>query len=305
MKWTRHIYATLALGTLITCGVVIQPAGPALAASDIDKKPAKVLFGSVAKPANVKPRVYGKYTRGCIAGARELALDGPHHQAMRPSRNRNWGHPDTVDVVLRVAEAAVKKAGWPTLLVGDLTQPRGGPMLSGHASHQAGLDADIWLRPGLEKRFTPKEREEVSATSMLTSIKVAPKDLKVDRKKWGPGQIKVIKAAATDKRVARIFVNPAIKKALCKDVKKDRGWLAKVRPWYGHHYHFHVRLKCPKDSPACKGQAAVGSNPGCGKSLAYWFTDKPYAKRKKPVKFAPPLKIAALPRACRKVLTAE
>jgi hypothetical protein len=38
--------------------------------------------------------------------------------------------------------------GWGKgLYIGDISQPRGGPMTSGHASHQIGLDADIWMLP--------------------------------------------------------------------------------------------------------------------------------------------------------------
>jgi len=47
----------------------------------------------------------------------------------------------------------------------------------------------------------------------------------------------VIRAAAQEPRVERIFVNAAIKKALCREAKGDRSWLAKMRPWYGHDYH--------------------------------------------------------------------
>ena len=63
---------------------------------------------------------------------------------MRLSRNRNWGHPKLVEFLERLS-AKGAKVGWPGLLVGDMAQPRGGPMLTGHASHQVGLDADIWL----------------------------------------------------------------------------------------------------------------------------------------------------------------
>jgi penicillin-insensitive murein endopeptidase len=118
----------------------------------------------------------------------------------------------------------------------------------------------------------------------------------------------VIKAAALDPQVERIFVNAAIKKALCRDTKgdHDRSWLTKVRPYWGHDYHFHVRLYCPSDSPECKGQPAPPAGDGCGKDLDWWFSDavlhpKPSPEPEKP---RPPKTMASLPAACRAVLAA-
>ena len=53
----------------------------------------------------------------------------------------------------------------------------------------------------------------------------------------------------------RIFVNAAIKKALCREAKGDRYWLCKVRPMYGHDYHFHIRIKCPPGAGECEQPA--------------------------------------------------
>ena len=64
-----------------------------------------------------------------MAGGAALPVDGPAWQVMRLSRNRNWGHPDLVALVERLAIEAKEKDGWNGLLVGDLAQPRGGPML--------------------------------------------------------------------------------------------------------------------------------------------------------------------------------
>ena len=129
-------------------------------------RPAKVLFGAAKTPAPLAARAIGFYAKGCLAGATALPIDGPAWQAMRLSRNRNWGHPDLVALVEKLAHrGASKHDSWPGLLVGDLSQPRGGPMLTGHASHQVGLDADIWLMPMPDRRLTEKEREDLSATS--------------------------------------------------------------------------------------------------------------------------------------------
>ncbi len=256
---------------------------------------AKQLFGTVKDAADLKPAAHGTYTRGCLAGGRRLAEDGEAWQAMRLSRNRNWGHPNLVAYVERLARDAKKLDGWPGLLVGDLAQPRGGPMLTGHASHQLGLDADIWMLPAPGRTYTKSERENVSSISVVKNRR------EINSKTWTTGHAKLLKRAASYNEVARIFVNPPIKKALCKWAKGDRGWLRKIRAWYGHTYHFHVRLKCPRDSKGCRDQGAPPSGDGCGSELKWWLSDGPY-KKKKPTKFKPELKLSDLPKACKSVL---
>jgi penicillin-insensitive murein endopeptidase len=230
-----------------------QPSKPKLVLRG--SQPAKDYFGYVDGPAPLKARAIGSYAKGCLAGGSMLPTDGPTWQAMRLSRNRNWGHPELIDFLKDLAKDA-PGLGWNGLLVGDLAQPRGGPMVSGHASHQIGLDADIWLTEMPQRRLTPEEREQISAISMLKGrLDVKGADRSVDPKKWTDIHARLIRRAASDKRVARIFVNPTIKKALCEfETSRDRAWLRKVRPWWGHHYHFHVRLSCPSGSGGCKNQ---------------------------------------------------
>jgi len=264
--------------------------------------PAKQLFGAVTTPAPLAARAIGFYARGCLAGARPLAVDGPAWQAMRLSRNRNWGHPALIAWLERFAKEAKASDGWPGLLVGDISQPRGGPMLTGHASHQVGLDADIWLTPMPDRRLTPREREEMSAVSMLASDRVS-----VDPALWDDTRAKIIKRAASAPEVDRIFVHPAIKKALCEAAPRlgtERAWLEKVRPYWGHHYHFHVRLHCPKDSPACKPQDPVPGGDGCGQELTDWLkrVAEPPKPSAKPAPPKPPITLAGLPAECRTVL---
>ena len=266
---------------------------------------AKEIFGKQKKPVPLKARAIGSYARGCLAGAKPLPVDGPAWQAMRLSRNRNWGHPVLVDLLERLAVTAKEKDGWPGLLVGDLAQPRGGPMLTGHASHQIGLDADVWLNPMPDYKMSRKERENRSAVSMLADDKVS-----IDPKIWTPEHAKLIKRAASYREVARIFVHPAIKKALCSWAdKKDRAWLRKIRPWWGHHYHFHIRISCPPGSPGCKNQPVVGAGDGCGKEVKGWLRKvRPPKVVKKPTKPAKPkrrMTIAQLPNACADLVRAD
>ena len=177
---------------------------------------ARQLFGAAKTPAPLAARAIGFYAKGCLAGAAALPIDGAAWQAMRLSRNRNWGHPKLVALVEKLALEAKQHDGWPGLLVGDLSQPRGGPMLTGHASHQVGLDADIWLTPMPDRRLTEQEREDLSATSMLAADEVS-----VDPKVWTDAHVRLLKRAASYAGVERIFVHPAIKKALCDAAAKD------------------------------------------------------------------------------------
>jgi penicillin-insensitive murein endopeptidase len=273
---------------------------PPLAKPNDPATPAKELFGRKTEPANLEARTIGFYAKGCLAGGMALPINGKTWQVMRLSRNRNWGHPSLMQFLERLADQA-PKTGWHGLLVGDMSQPRGGPMITGHASHQVGLDADIWLTPMPDRELSREEREEMSATMVVAENR---KD--VDPKVWTPAHVAVIKAAAQDPNVARMFVNAAIKKALCRDAGSDRAWLSKVQPWWGHDYHFHVRLNCPADSPACTPQPARPAGDGCGKELDHWFTDAELHPKPDPTPPKPRTgpKMAELPAACRQVLLA-
>ena len=261
---------------------------PKKAAPAPPKRPhveARAIFGAMATAAPLEARAIGFYAKGCLAGAHPLPIDGPVWQAMRLSRNRNWGHPDMIALVEQLARDADARDGWPGLLVGDISQPRGGPMLSGHASHQIGLDADIWLTPMPDRRLSEKEREELPATSML-----GPDGILVDPNVWTPAHARLIRRAASYPEVERVLVHPGIKKALCEDASAERAELTKIRPYWGHHYHMHIRIACPKGSTTCQAQPPVPADDGCGKEVDDWL-----ALLRKPVKPAPPPDHAAKP----------
>ena len=158
---------------------------PPLANPNDPNTPAKELFGRKVLPAAMPTRVLGFYAHGCIAGAEGLPINGDNWQVMRLSRNRNWGHPHLVALVKRLAGKAHRDAGWPGILVGDMSQPRGGPMLTGHASHQVGLDADIWLTPMPNRQLSRNEREEMSAVMMVRNDR-----LDIDR---APGRRRILR----------------------------------------------------------------------------------------------------------------
>ena len=234
---------------------------------------ANQLFGAMRDGSDQRPLAVGTYAKGCLAGSVQLPETGPTWQAMRLSRNRNWGHPDLIAFVGRLGEAAVSRAGWAGIYVGDMSQPRGGPMTSAHQSHQTGLDADIWMLPPRRLNLTRRDRENLSSVSVRSADQTSVTDA------FTPGHMAVLRAAALDPAVDRIFVTPPVKIAMCNAAIGNTDWLQKIRPLQGHHYHFHVRLKCPRGSRgACQTQRpsvaelSKGGN-GCDETLNWWVTD--------------------------------
>src|ERR1700760_374098 len=304
----RLILLSLLIPVAIASAALAQDKGidprllPPLANPNDPHLGAKELFARKLLPAAMPTRVVGFYAKGCIAGAEALPINGDTWQVMRLSRNRNFAHPDLVALLKRLSEKAHRDAGWPGILVGDMSQPRGGPMFTGHASHQIGLDADVWLTPMPNRTLSRNEREEMSAVMMVRADR-----LDIDPNTWTPQHLSVIRDAAQEPSVERIFVNAAIKKALCREAKGDRSWLAKIRPMYGHDYHFHIRIKCPAGSTTCESQPESTEGEACSAAdLAYWFKDEVLHPKPpvEPAKPKPPLTLAQLPAECRQVLAA-
>jgi len=264
-------------------------------------EPAKELFAAVKLPSEGKSRVIGYYSKGCLAGAVELPITGPTWQVMRLSRNRNWGHPELIRFIKRFSADATKATGWHGILIGDMAQPRGGPLPFGHVSHQVGLDVDIWYTPMPDHVLTRKQRQTMSATHMVAANRLTV------NKNFTTADAAFLRTVAQEPGVERVLVNAAIKKKMCElEGKHHYAWMAKLRPWYGHTSHIHVRLKCPAGSPHCRHQPAVPDGDGCGKkALAYWFSDR--VLHPKPAKHPKPRKqimLANLPAACKTVLNA-
>ncbi|MEO1139356.1 MAG: penicillin-insensitive murein endopeptidase [Pseudomonadota bacterium] len=263
---------------------------------------AKQLFGAKRSGSKQSPRPFGSYAKGCIAGGVQLPETGPTWQAMRLSRNRNWGHPEMIDYIQRLSKFAATQPGWAGLYVGDISQPRGGPMLSGHRSHQMGLDADFWMLPPKRLNLSRAERESLSSISLRRSNGAYTNG------NYTRQHHEIMKAAAKDPRTARIFVFPGAKVRMCKEETGDRSWLRKIRPWYGHHYHFHVRLKCPKGSSGCVDQAAPPPGDGCA-DAEQWVKNilnpPPPAPNAPPPKPRRELSMRDLPGQCVAVLQSE
>jgi penicillin-insensitive murein endopeptidase len=248
-------------------------------------------WASFTSPALGSARPIGSYDNGCLVGGQMLPSRGRGYQVVRLSQRRYYGHPETIAYIEDLA-AQVAAEGLGRLVVGDIAMPRGGPFRTGHRSHQNGLDVDLWLEldvPPLGGRAG--ERRE--PRSMVRGDEI-------DRALWSDRQAELLRLAASDPRVSRIFVHPVIKRELCERRWPDRSWLQVVRPWYGHRAHLHVRLNCPPGAPDCEPQKPIPPGDGCGAELASWFEPPSGApSRPKPRVTRP------LPAACQALLAGD
>ncbi len=264
--------------------------GGTAAAQDISRA---ATWGAAVLPAAGPARIIGGTSLGCIAGAEQLPADGPGWQAVRVSRNRHWGHPAMVAWVQGFA-AAARAQGLPDLYIGDLSQPRGGPMTYGHASHQTGIDADIWLDVNPKPRLAPAQRETIPIVSL-----VLPDETGVDPRVFTDRHVALIRLAAQQRGLDRLLVNHAIKRELCRR-HRGEAWLRRVRPWRGHDSHMHIRLPCPAGQPECRDIGPPPAGDGCDASLDWWLT--PEARTPAPRRPGPPPR---MPAACAGVLAAR
>jgi len=234
-------------------------------------------------PAQGEAAPIGGYSAGCLRGAAELPLDGPGYQVMRPSRMRYYGHPDLIGVIERLGRK-LQERHLGDVMVGDMSQPRGGPAPNGHSSHQTGLDVDLWFWQPEEAAHGSLSRAAREASSARSAVDLQhPGILKELRERV----LTLLQFTAQDEHVARIFVHPLIKRDACSAAPRGRtqaaarAWLKKVRPWYGHDDHFHVRLACPASATDCVTQAPLPEGDGCGSDLAYWLSPAAEEDRKK------------------------
>lgn len=247
-------------------------------------------WSEVSRPSPGPTEVIGSSANGCIGGAETLPQTGPGYVSIRRYRNRYYGHPSLIRFVQNIGRIHQRQTDH-LMMVGDLSQPRGGRMSSGHRSHQNGLDVDIWFALAAS---ASQAGSFDNATDPRSMVRPGAKDVS---DAWGQEQYELIETAARQPVVDRIFVNPAIKRELCETARGDRSWLRKVRPWWGHDAHFHVRLVCPAGSGQCDAQPPVPAGDGCGSELAWWFKDHPSSKAK-----SKPAPAPAAPSACYAVL---
>ena len=183
-------------------------------------------------------------------------------------------------------------------------------MSYGHASHQSGLDIDVWFgvdqkyqkgkqakqvrktkKQGKKQKWSEKKLRKALFEVRHPSLIKGPREL-INKEVWSARHETLLMIAAKRPEVARIFIHFRIKEKMCKlyraraESKKNPAplWLRKLRPWYGHHQHFHIRLHCPKDSDECKAQGPLPEGPGC-EGLS-WFSRKEKRERRREKKRA-------------------
>lgn len=219
---------------------------------------------TVKHPTSGPTEVYGSYANGCFSGGITIPLKQDGYEQVRPSRNRNYGTPNIMSFVESLNQFGLHNKR--IIILGDIAQPRGGPANFGHASHQTGLDIDIWLEDR-QNHLSNNLREKLSTPSVVN-----PGNGTINNH-WKPFYRDLLHHAATYSETERIFVNPVIKAKLC-ETETDKAWLEKLRPWYGHDSHFHVRLKCPTGSTGCIAQAPIPRGSGCDTNLQNWMNDQ-------------------------------
>ena len=302
MKLTAILTLTATLALAACASVGEEESAGYVAVRQADSRPARQIFGSFEAASEGRSRAIGGYARGCLAGAEQLPETGPTWQAMRLSRNRNWAHPAMVDFLQDLSRFAATQPGWEGLYVGDISQPRGGPV-TGHASHQIGMDADVWMLPPQRLDLSRAERENLSAVSLRRERGAYVNDL------WTEQNWAILREAASDPRVARIFLFPGAVVWMCDNETGNRDYLRRIRPWYGHDAHFHVRLNCPSGSPGCVDQAPPPPGDGCAEAREWQanILNPPPPTPPDPDAPAPAprgeLTLADLPQQCTRVLS--
>jgi penicillin-insensitive murein endopeptidase len=298
----RRFAAVVALGLAalqmpsVDLGAQGTAAQPPVRRSAAERRALFAKWASLSTPLAGPPSAIGFYAAGCLQGAQTLPLDGDGYAVMRPSRRRYFGHPALIDYLTRLAAATHERTGR-LLLIGDMAPPRGGPMLSGHASHQTGLDADVWLTTRTA-RPTASQRERLGAPSYV-----------VGRKRLRPAftraQASLLAEAANHDEINRIFVSPPIKRYMCREYP-EAPWLYRLRGWWGHEDHFHVRLLCPSGDASCTDQDPLNpADNGCGAELDWWFSAEADQQWRDILASTAPRQFPELPAACSAMTAAR
>ncbi|MDX1949745.1 MAG: penicillin-insensitive murein endopeptidase [Rickettsiales bacterium] len=243
----------------------------------------------------------GTHNNGCMLYSAELSKNSQDYKLPRVERGHNYGHPEMVEL-LEDYSYRVKQMTGKELLIADISKKNGGPVFMLHSSHQTGLDADIWFT-----LYDAKQNLSSEDIKTLQPLNMADEKGKSVSSFWGSNQEDILKLFAQNDKVDRIFVNYNIKNYYCSKFKNE-DWQKKIRPWWGHNEHFHIRLKCPKNSEECISKGQEIKNDGCGSELAWWFSDEakqPKSKKEAEAKLTEEQILERLPNRCKEILKDE
>jgi penicillin-insensitive murein endopeptidase len=201
------------------------------------------------------------YSGGSLFNADLLPAEGFGYVKIHRPRQRGYGSFDLVEIL---KDAAAKmQIAFPSrdrTMIGDMSAEHGG-YISGHASHQNGLDADVAYI-----RVDQTEQDPESTSGFHESF---VRNGKVTENFDYPRNWAYAKTLISTGRVQRIFVNAAIKKGFCawakavNEMESERETLKRLRVISGHTDHFHIRITCPRNSPSCKPQEDMSEDTGC------------------------------------------
>lgn len=287
------LVSTIAFASPSDDGGVV-PAVPPTIQGPSPAKSLDLRWSHQSTPTPGPARAIGQPGAGCLEGAVALPLQGPGWLIARPQRHREFGHPLLVAFLRNLAKAA-RRQRLGTITIGDMGQARGGPTPSGHRSHQNGLDVDVWYGPAVAATAGKKEATlQPPSVVDMRSNKMLPA--------WNDRAARLVRTAAEDPTVDRIFVHPAVKRTLCKERSQRGPWLRRVRPWWGHQDHFHVRLRCPLDNEDCVDTKPLPPGDGCDASLAWWFSSDAHATAEKRGKETPGETAPPMPEKCEELV---
>lgn len=203
----------------------------------------------------------GFYSNGSLENASHTGDSSPDFVKLFLWRDRAWSTFD-MSTILQTTAASVHALhpDGERMQIGDIAQKVGG-FLSGHASHQNGLDADVAY-------FRKDHHEQDPAVNGFAYIYVQKGgvlDPVFDvARNWD-----AYKAIADTGRLDRIFMDPVIKRGFCAyakttgELESRKELLRRLRPLENHQDHFHVRITCPIDSPKCQAQLPPPEGDGC------------------------------------------
>jgi penicillin-insensitive murein endopeptidase len=203
----------------------------------------------------------GFYSRGNLKFANLLPTEGFGFVHLFRPRDRGHG---TYDLIYVITESARRlQELFPSrdrVQVGDLSAFEGGP-ISRHASHQNGLDVDIAFLRKDQTEQDPNDTSGFRESFVQRGKLTANFDI---ARNWAFAKLLI-----STGRVQRVFVNNVVKRGLCAFAKANgeldsqTETLRRLRVYTGHMDHFHVRVTCPDNSPACQSQNEVPEGSGC------------------------------------------